>query len=142
MNNTEKYCDITLKIIAMLQNVCENCVRILEEEKHLQIRMFVILWKKVKETGILIDKPKREKTKTVRTPENIAAVAESVCEAPSTSIHLRSQHSWTFRRHHWDEFYIKTLVWHHTKFNWFRISNQLTIQCVFASLSESCDRLT
>ena len=47
--------------------------------------------KKVKETGILIDKPKREKPKTVRTPENIAAVAESVCEAPSTSIHRHSQ---------------------------------------------------
>lgn len=49
------------------------------------------LVKKVKETGILIDKPKREKPKTVRTPENIAAVAESVREAPSTSIHRRSQ---------------------------------------------------
>ena len=42
-------------------------------------------------TGILIDKPKREKPKTVRTPYNIAAVAESMCEAPSTSIHCRSQ---------------------------------------------------
>ena len=31
------------------------------------------LVKKVKETGILIDEPKREKPKTVRTPENIAA---------------------------------------------------------------------
>ena len=47
--------------------------------------------KKVKETGILIDKPKREKPKTVRTLENIAVVAESVCEASSTSIHRRSQ---------------------------------------------------
>ena len=49
------------------------------------------LVKKVKETGILIDKPKRENPKSVRTPENIAAVAESMCEAPSTSIHRRSQ---------------------------------------------------
>ena len=48
------------------------------------IRYFV---KKVKETGIFIDKLKREKPKTVRTAENIAAVAESMCEAPSTSIH-------------------------------------------------------
>ena len=47
--------------------------------------------KKVKQTGILIDKPKREKPKTVRTAENIAPVAENVCEAPSTSIHRRSQ---------------------------------------------------
>ena len=52
--------------------------------------------KKVKETDIsylvyLIDKPKREKPKTVCTPEKIAAVAESVCEAPSTSIHRGSQ---------------------------------------------------
>ena len=59
----------------MSQIVCENCLRIFEEEKHRQLRMFVILWKKVKETGILIDELKSEKPKTVRTPENIAAVA-------------------------------------------------------------------
>ena len=35
--------------------------------------------KKVKETGISIDKTKREERKTVCTSENIAAVAESVC---------------------------------------------------------------
>ena len=34
------------------------------------------LVKKVKETAILIDKPKRENPKTVRTTENIAAVAK------------------------------------------------------------------
>ena len=49
------------------------------------------LVQKVKETGILIDKSKRKKPKTVHTPENIAAVAENVCEALSTSIHRRSQ---------------------------------------------------
>ena len=49
------------------------------------------LVKNVKETGILIDKPKREKPKSVLTPENIAAVTESVCAAPSTSIHRCSQ---------------------------------------------------
>ena len=48
----------------------------MEEEKHRQLRQSVrYLVKKVKETGILIDKPKREKPKTVRTPQNIAAVA-------------------------------------------------------------------
>ena len=36
------------------------------------------LVKKVKETGIIIDKPKREKPKTMRTPKNIAVVAENV----------------------------------------------------------------
>ena len=36
-------------------------------------------------------KPKREKPKTVRAPENIGAVTESVCEALSISIHRRSQ---------------------------------------------------
>ena len=47
---------------------------------------------KVKESGIPpIDKPNRAKPKTVHTPEIIAAVAESVCEAPSTSIHRRSR---------------------------------------------------
>ena len=39
------------------------------------------LMQKVKETGIYIDKPKREKPKSVCTPENIAAVAENLCEA-------------------------------------------------------------
>ena len=48
------------------------------------------LVKKVKESGILIDKPKREMPKTVRIPESIAAVTEIVCEPPSTSIHRRS----------------------------------------------------
>ena len=47
--------------------------------------------KKVEETGIFIHKTKREKPKTVLTPENIAAAAASVCEAPSTSIHCSSQ---------------------------------------------------
>ena len=42
------------------------------------------LVEKVTETGILIDKSTR--VKAVRTPENIAALAESVREAPSTYI--------------------------------------------------------
>ena len=42
------------------------------------------LVEKVKETDILIDKPRREKPKKVRTPQNIAAMAEIMCEAPLT----------------------------------------------------------
>ena len=50
------------------------------------------LVKKMTETeDVSFDKPKREEPKTVRTAENIAAVAESVCGAPSTSIQSRSQ---------------------------------------------------
>ena len=45
----------------------------------------------MKETGIFIDKPKREQPKTVRSPVNVADVAESMCEASSTSIHRISQ---------------------------------------------------
>ena len=61
------------------------------ERREVPLASYVLyLVKKVKETGIFIDKSKREKTKTVHTPENIAAVAESLCEAPSTSIHRRS----------------------------------------------------
>ena len=43
------------------------------------------------ETAILIDKPKRKKPKSVRTPENIFAVSERVREAPSTAIRRCSQ---------------------------------------------------
>ena len=76
---------------------------------------------------ILIDKPKREKPKAVRTPENIAAVAESVREAPSISIHRHSQ-----------QLYIsKTLLRRilHKDLRMTPYKVQLTIQCVFASLS-------
>ena len=62
----------------MLQNVCISSVCSLSCEKS-------------ERTGILIDKPKCETPKTVRTPQNIAALAEIVCEASSTSIHRRSQ---------------------------------------------------
>ena len=89
--NAGKYCNITLKIMVMLQTVCKNCVQISEEEDHCQLRMSFNLWKKMKETGILIDKPKHEKAKAERTPENIVAVAESVRKAPTTSIY-RQQH--------------------------------------------------
>ena len=117
----------------MLQNVCENCIQSFGRKEAPSAPYVRYLVKKVKKTVILIDKPKREKPKTVRTPENIVAVAESVCEATFTSNVILN--NWTFRRHHWDKFCIKTLVWHHTKFNWFRSCSQLTIQCVFASLS-------
>ena len=78
-------------MVITLRNVCENCIRISEEEKYRQLHMFVMLWKKWKKLIDEDDKPKRENAKTVLAPENIAAVAESVCEAPSTSIHRRSQ---------------------------------------------------
>ena len=81
-------------MVVYTQNVCENCMRILDfGRKQAPSASYVrYLVKKVKETGILIiDKPKREKPKTVRTFENIAVVAESVREAPSTSIHRSSQ---------------------------------------------------
>ena len=75
-------------------NVAE-CVRKLRTDfgrrEALSAPYVLYLVKKVKKTGILIDKPKREKPKTLHTPENIAAVAESVCEAPSTPFHRRSQ---------------------------------------------------
>ena len=63
-------------------NVAE-CVR--EAPSALYVRYLV---KKVIESGILIDKPKREKPKTVHTTENIAAMAESVCVK-------RDQHQFT-----------------------------------------------
>ena len=43
LNSAGKYYDITLKIMVLLQNVCENYVRILEEQKHRQLRIFIIL---------------------------------------------------------------------------------------------------
>ena len=49
------------------------------------------LVKKVKKLASSSINQKGKKLKIVRTPENIAAVAESVCEVPLTTIHRRSQ---------------------------------------------------
>ena len=79
-------------------NVAE-CVRKLRTDfgngEALSAPYVCYLVKKVKETGILIDKPKREKLKTLRTPVNNAAVTENTCKKPSTSIHRRSQQLYT-----------------------------------------------
>ena len=56
-----------------------HCVRSFGRREALSAPYVRYLVKKVKETGILINKPKREKPKTVHTSENIAALAESVC---------------------------------------------------------------
>ena len=72
--------------------MCVKIVRIFGRKEAPSAPYVCYLVKKVKETGIIIDKPKCEKSKTMRTPENIVAVvAESVFEAPSTSICGRSQ---------------------------------------------------
>ena len=78
MNNAEKSCSITLKIMVMLQNVLRKSRTDFGGREAPSVPYVRYLVKKVKHTGILIDKPKPEKPKTVRTPGNIAAVAESV----------------------------------------------------------------
>ena len=77
--------------MVVLQKACVNCVRILEEDKHSHLRMLIVLRQRLKETDIVIDKPKHEKPITMRTLKNIAGAAKSVREAPSTSIHRLPQ---------------------------------------------------
>ena len=80
-----------MRILVQRQNVAEYVRKLHTDfgrKGVLSARYVRDLVKKVKEIGILIDKPKR---KPVHKPENIPAEAESVCEAPSTSIHRRSQ---------------------------------------------------
>lgn len=52
------------------------------------VRKFV---QKVRETGMLVDHTHHPRRRTVRTEENVAAVAESVQLSPGTSTHHRSQ---------------------------------------------------
>ena len=60
LNNAGRYCDIILQNHSNVENECENCVRILEEEKHRQSAPYVrYVVKKMKEIGILLDKSKR-----------------------------------------------------------------------------------
>ena len=94
MYTLEQRCEILRHYFENHGNVAE-CVRKLCTDfgrKEAPSAPYVhYLVKKVNPTGILTDNPKHEKPKTVHTPENIAAVTESVCEAPSTSIHRRPQ---------------------------------------------------
>jgi len=47
--------------------------------------------KRVRQTGSLLAKASRSRTRRVRSTENIAAIAQSVLEQPSTSTRRRSQ---------------------------------------------------
>ena len=84
------------------------------------------IWLRIRFAKWACDRPK-----TVRTPENIAAVAESVREAPSTSIQRRSQQlnisEISLRRSlHKDLGMTPYKV---------QLAHELVIQCDFASLS-------
>ena len=109
--------------------MCENCVRILDEEKHRQIRMFVILWKKWKKLASSSIN-QRVKSQKQCVHSTILLLRQKVCVKRQKHQFTIVLNNWTFR-----EFCIKTLVWRHTKSNWFSSWSQLTIQCVFASLS-------
>ena len=74
------------------QNVCENYVQVLEEEKHRQLcsLSFVrYLLKKVRETGILIDKPKPRKA------ENSAYTRRILLLWQKVYVVKRHQHQFT-----------------------------------------------
>ena len=129
LNNAGKHCDITLKIMVMLQNVAYG------------------FWKKISTVSSVCSLSCESESEKNLASSSINQSVKSQKQCAYLRILLlwqkvcvnRHQHqftvvlnNWTFRRHHWDEFY---WVWCHTKFNWFRSWNQLTIQCVFASLS-------
>ena len=66
-----KYCNITLKMMVECMRKLRTDFGRTEAPSAPYVRYLV---KKVKETDIFIDKPKRDKPKTVHTLENIAAV--------------------------------------------------------------------
>ena len=61
LNNAGKYCVSTLKIMVMLQNVCQKLRTNFEKREAPSAPYVRYLVKEVKETGILINKPKRKK---------------------------------------------------------------------------------
>ena len=98
--------------------------------------------KKVKDTVVIIDKLKREKPKTMRIPENIAAVAESVREAPSTSIHRRSQHFLNISEASLSRILHKDLGIMPYKDQWVPELKQIVHPVGFRFAKWACDRLT
>ena len=96
--------------------------------------MFIILWKKWKKLAFSSINQSVKSQKHCVHPR-IILLWQKVCVKRHQHQFTVVLNNWIFQKHHWDEFYIKTLVWRHTKSNWFRSWCQLTIQCVFASLS-------
>ena len=96
-----------------MQNVAE-CVRKLRTDfgrREVSLAPYVryLVCKCKKLAFSSINQSESEKAKTVWTPKNITAVAESLREALSTSIRGGSQQL-NIRRHHGDKFCIKALV--------------------------------
>ena len=113
LNNAAKYCDITLKIMVMFQNVCENSVRILEVEKHRQLRTFILLWKKWKKlASSSLNQSVRNWKQCVH--PRILLLWQKMCVKRYQHQFTVVLNNWIFRIHHSDEFCIKSLVWCHT----------------------------
>ena len=72
----------------LLENYYQNKRKCREGPSVYRIRKFIV---KVRETGFIVHTPRREKARTVRTPENIEAAAEGVHENPSPSARHCSQ---------------------------------------------------
>ena len=117
----------------------EECVRKLcrdfERRKALSTPHVLYLAKKVKETGIHIDKPKGEKPKIImRTPENIVDVAENVQFTVALS-------NWIFRWYYCDEFCIKLATTPY-KVQLVQELKPIDHPMCFHFVKWSCDRLT
>ena len=94
-------------------------VRILEEEKHRELRKFDNLWKNCKNlASSSINQSVKRQIQWVH--PRILLLSQKMCVKRHQHQFTVVLNNWTFPRHHWDEFCIKTLVWRHTKFNWFR----------------------
>ena len=116
LNNAGKYYDITLKIMIMLQNIVQKLRTDFgrrEEPSAPYVWYLVKKWKKLASSSINQSVKSRN---TMRTPENIDAEAESVCERHQRQF-TAALNNRIFRKHYWDELCVKIT------------------QCVFTSLS-------
>ena len=84
LNNAGKYCGITSKIVVLLQNVCE-------------------FWNILASSAINLSVKSRVHPR-------ILLLWQKVCVKRHQHQFTVVLNNWTFRRHHWDKFCIKTLV--------------------------------
>ena len=91
------------------------------------LHMFVILWKKWKKLASSSINHSVKNQKQCVNPQQCLLLWQKMCVKCHKHQFTIVFNNWTFRGHHWDEFCIKTFVWLHTKFNWFRSWLQLTI---------------
>ena len=132
----------------ILRHYFENHRNVAEcgRKLHRQLRMFVILWStklaKVRKYWKLASSSINQSVKSQkqRIHPRILLLWQKECVKRYKNQLTVVFNNWTFRRHHWEEFCIKTMIWCHTKM--VQELKPIDQPMYFSYAKWACDRFT